>query len=146
MKKLFFIISLFVFLTFVGYGGPQAQTIILSATFHYSNSESCQETLVYIVSAMGQLYSQTPTGLHEGIPPTLEGNIWGNVPWLPATTDTVGPCNFSFCYFITGTGDIFFQTRNGMLDGTVAQWIGNFWGPYTLTKPITWGKIKTIGK
>ena len=124
----------------------QAQTIVLTATFHYDPDTDCVNALVYVVNGSGSLYSQTATGVHDGVPPYYEGNVWGAVPWIaPGVQATDDPCDFAFCHFITGTGDIFLQTRGGMINGVAAVWIGNFWGPYTATAPITWGKLKTMG-
>jgi hypothetical protein len=120
----------------------QAQTPVISATFHYDPEADCVNALVYVVTGSGALWSQTATGIHEGVPPYYEGNLWGAVPWLPATAGTNDPCDFTFCHFITGTGDIFLQTRVGMVNGVAAALIGNFWGSYTATQPITWGHLK----
>ena len=124
----------------------QAQTPVISATFHYDPETDCVNSLVYVVNGSGALYSQTATGVHDGVPPYYEGNVWGAVPWIaPGVKATDDPCDFAFCHFITGTGDIFLQTRVGMVNGVAAVWIGNFWGPYTTTRPVTWSRLKIMG-
>lgn len=131
----------------------QAQTIVLSATFHYDcrpdGAEVCSETLVYVVDALGGLYSQSPAGMHEGVPPCFEGNVWGDPIGGGARPDSCATegdpgyrCEFRMCQFVTGTGDIFMQTHDGLLTGVPAVWLGNFWGPYTSIQSVTWGSLK----